>query len=525
MSENDELEQLRNLLDKGILTQEEFEEKKQLLEHQQNEEPKLSCDSVNKFDTVSSNDSSSTADTSKKSDLQNSEEAVPQNKDSSTPEQSQTTAQDQSLQPLENPNVSKRIIQREKKKGGGTSKKILIFFLKWIGIYLGIFIATSIVSLFCSASMKGQSLYYSMVHSLAMTWLIDILAFIPFIIVLIVVVIRRLHKSKNLTDDDMNNETISKPKKFTLKVSLTLLILQILFLVIFFIFPIHSWAAATCTAPKTCTICEMTEGEAEGHAWESATCTEPRQCSRCGQTFGFALGHDIGNVICTESGVCKRCGEEVHATGHKWKEATCTTPKTCSVCGTTEGNALGHTTANGTCTRCGELIFETVSGSGDDVIEGLQLSTGMYRVHFTNSGSSNFVVWVDGTSSSRDLKINDIGAYDGYIFLVGGDTYKLEIESSGSWSYTVEQLQTTTNTSFSGTGDYVTDKITCSSGTWHFSHNGSSNFVIRAYTTNGGDLLVNTIGAYDGKKSVTIPQESNVLFEINADGDWSAEKQ
>ena len=117
MSENDELEQLRNLLDKGILTQEEFEEKKQLLEHQQNEEPKLSCDSVNKFDTVSSNDSSSTADTSKKSDLQNSEEAVPQNKDSSTPEQSQTTAQDQSLQPLENPNVSKRIIQR-KKKGG-----------------------------------------------------------------------------------------------------------------------------------------------------------------------------------------------------------------------------------------------------------------------------------------------------------------------------------------------------------------------------------------------------------------------
>ena len=323
----------------------------------------------------------------------------------------------------------------------------------------------------------------------------------------------------------MNNETISKPKKFTLKVSLTLLILQILFLVIFFIFPIHSWAAATCTAPKTCTICEMTEGEAEGHAWESATCTEPRQCSRCGQTFGFALGHDIGNVICTESGVCKRCGEEVHATGHKWKEATCTTPKTCSVCGTTEGNALGHTTANGTCSRCGELIFETVSGSGDDVIEGLQLSTGMYRVHFTNSGSSNFVVWVDGTSSSRDLKINDIGAYDGYIFLVGGDTYKLEIESSGSWSYTVEQLQTTTNTSFSGTGDYVTDKITCSSGTWHFSHNGSSNFVIRAYTTNGGDLLVNTIGAYDGKKSVTIPQESNVLFEINADGDWSAEKQ
>ncbi len=149
----------------------------------------------------------------------------------------------------------------------------------------------------------------------------------------------------------------------------------------------------------------------------------------------------------------------------------------------------------------------------------------MYRVHVTNSGSSNFAVWADGTSSSRDLKINDIGSYDGYIFLAGGDTYKLEIKSSGSWSYTVEQLQATTNTTFSGTGDYVTDKVSCSSGTWHFSHDGSSNFVVKAYTTNGRDLLVNTIGSYDGKKSVTVPQGSYVVFEINADGNWSAEKQ
>ena len=80
-------------------------------------------------------------------------------------------------------------------------------------------------------------------------------------------------------------------------------------------------------------------------------------------------------------------------------------------------------------------------------------------------------------------------------------------------------------TRFSGTGDSVTDKISCSSGVWHFSHDGSSNFVVRAYTTNGTDLLVNTIGSYDGKKSVDVPKGSVVLFEINADGNWSAEKQ
>lgn len=28
---------------------------------------------------------------------------------------------------------------------------------------------------------------------------------------------------------------------------------------------------------------------------------------------------------------------------HQWEEATCTTPKTCTQCGETEGEALGHT--------------------------------------------------------------------------------------------------------------------------------------------------------------------------------------
>ena len=49
------------------------------------------------------------------------------------------------------------------------------------------------------------------------------------------------------------------------------------------------------------------------------------------------------------------CGEtEGEALGHKWNDATCTTPKTCSVCGETEGDALGHDFVDGKCSRCGE---------------------------------------------------------------------------------------------------------------------------------------------------------------------------
>ena len=60
---------------------------------------------------------------------------------------------------------------------------------------------------------------------------------------------------------------------------------------------------------------------------------------------------------CVEKGnvayeVCLGCKEkldyvELPSTGHSWKNATCTVAKTCLTCGTTEGEVLTHTDANG----------------------------------------------------------------------------------------------------------------------------------------------------------------------------------
>ena len=66
-------------------------------------------------------------------------------------------------------------------------------------------------------------------------------------------------------------------------------------------------------------------------------------------------------ATCNQDGVktftCSVCDssytETIGATGHKWKNATCTSPKTCSSCNLTEGTVLGHTTSDGICTRCG----------------------------------------------------------------------------------------------------------------------------------------------------------------------------
>ncbi len=62
---------------------------------------------------------------------------------------------------------------------------------------------------------------------------------------------------------------------------------------------------------------EIDPCEANGHTWVEATCTEPKTCSVCGETEGEPLGH-------------------------KWLENTpnLQQPKTCEVCGATEGEPL-----------------------------------------------------------------------------------------------------------------------------------------------------------------------------------------
>lgn len=95
---------------------------------------------------------------------------------------------------------------------------------------------------------------------------------------------------------------------------------------------VHQWAAKwtsddthhwhECTA-EGCTLTAGTansgkDGYAE-HNWTAANCTTAKTCSICGKTEGSALGHD-------------------------WADATCTAPKTCkrTGCTATDGSPLGH---------------------------------------------------------------------------------------------------------------------------------------------------------------------------------------
>lgn len=82
----------------------------------------------------------------------------------------------------------------------------------------------------------------------------------------------------------------------------------------------HHWHE--CMA-EGCTLTAGTANSEKGgyaeHNWTAANCTTAKACSICGKTEGSALGHD-------------------------WADATCTAPKTCkhTGCTATDGSPLGH---------------------------------------------------------------------------------------------------------------------------------------------------------------------------------------
>ncbi len=131
------------------------------------------------------------------------------------------------------------------------------------------------------------------------------------------------------------------------------------------------------------------------HEWIEATCTEPKTCKLCGATEGEALGHTWEEATCETPKTCSVCGAtEGEALGHTWEEATCETPKTCSVCGATEGEALGHDFAPATlespktCRVCGATEGEPLKLSISEIkpIEGTEV---------VNSPTDNIIYNID----------------------------------------------------------------------------------------------------------------------------------
>lgn len=125
------------------------------------------------------------------------------------------------------------------------------------------------------------------------------------------------------------------------------------------------------------------------HKWEDATCDAPKTCSRCEKTEGEPLSH-------------------------LWIDADCVNPKTCGFCGAVEGEALGHVCGEWevlsdeamgtTCTVCGEAVEQDI----DRAVLGTQWIQGEWQMCAGKSGEGDW----ERISNGLSIKFMENGEFE-----------------------------------------------------------------------------------------------------------------
>ena len=180
---------------------------------------------------------------------------------------------------------------------------------------------------------------------------------------------------------------------------------------------------------KTYTVTVSVAAEEEcQHQWTDATCKAPKTCSLCGETEG-----EVG--------------------GHSWVDATCKAPKTCSVCSATEGEVGDHSYVDGICSVCGEAeevltpFSEKISvpSNGHSTwgnINGLTLSGtdgSIYEAYWSSTANPYVLDVILGQDTALNATITAEFSRGGTV----GDTYKPTI--SGDLTVTLVDGKGTIN--------------------------------------------------------------------------------
>jgi len=166
-----------------------------------------------------------------------------------------------------------------------------------------------------------------------------------------------------------------------------------------------------------------------------------------------------------------------------------------------------------------------LKGTGDSVVDFIFPDVPAIAHIISTSPGGNFAVWSKG--DSEDLLVNTIGAYDGILPInlqQGEQVKRFKVNATGEWSITISHISSSRKLkvpgSINGNGDDVfilngevpdIATISCSQS--------SGNFAVWSYG-NQSDLLVNTIGAYDGKVELS---QDTVLIKIKAEGPWKVD--
>ena len=203
-----------------------------------------------------------------------------------------------------------------------------------------------------------------------------------------------------------------------------------------------SFSDPTCTEPGKCS-CGATQGEALGHTWTDATCSAPKTCSVCQATEGEALGHTWTDATCETLKTCSVCqATEGELAEHTWVDATCEAPKTCSVCKATEGEAAAHDFKRGACVDCGATDPDYVAPPASPLVMDFTLFEA-YPENTYEAGAvqvyNEYFTFIHNAKSRIDGNIKEFedGFYGTQRFNFGGKTESGKVPTKSALMITV----------------------------------------------------------------------------------------
>ena len=232
----------------------------------------------------------------------------------------------------------------------------------------------------------------------------------------------------------------------------------------------HSWTDATCTAPKTCSLCNATEGEALGHTEGTpATCVDKAVCSVCTQAYGETLPHDWDEGVVSTEATCTEQGKIKY---------TCK-----NECGSAKTSVLPYAhklDESGLCTKCNVYPFDPATLTAEKDKEALTDS--VYNVFFSYGGSGS------------TKRVNN------------GSVYAVELsKGAGSWITFTLKHKTTVTFAFASTGgsNVSTFNIKDSSGNYVYAEDlsvtGTTAIVETKELEAGTYSIVNTSSGRGGR--------------------------
>ena len=169
-----------------------------------------------------------------------------------------------------------------------------------------------------------------------------------------------------------------------------------------------------------------------------------------------------------------------------------------------------------------------LAGVGQQASEFLELSSGLWKISLSHHGSGHFgVVLLDSEGERVELLVNTTKPFHGtkLVKIPRKGRYLYDISADGPWDILVQPpMELEQMTHIRGGSQAGTDLITFSGGLCVFKiqHEGAGHFSVWMLNRAGDrvELLVNTVGPFDGSKAVKLVS-GVYAFDVSADGAWN----